>query len=72
MDAADCRECANRCVDMANEAVSQTKQLSLLRWAQAWLRLAEEIEGDALLRNQIKDVAVLKRPMRRQPLRLMS
>jgi hypothetical protein len=72
VDAADCRECANRCIDMANEAVAETKQLSLLRWAHAWLRLAEDIEDDALLRIQIKDVAVLKRPMRRQTLRLIS
>jgi hypothetical protein len=72
MDAADCREYANRCIERANETVVQTEQSRLLRWAQAWLRFAEEIEGDALLRNQIQDVAVLKKAMPRQLMRLNS
>jgi len=71
MEAADCREYANRCVEMGNEAVTQTVQSRWFKMAQAWLRFAEELEGDALLRNQIKNVAVLKRSMR-QPMRLIS
>jgi len=43
MEAADCREYANRCVEMGNEAVTQTVQSRWFKMAQAWLRFAEEL-----------------------------
>jgi Holliday junction resolvase-like predicted endonuclease len=64
MDANDCREYSTSCIEMANEAVTNASQTKLLRWAEAWLRLAEEIDNDASLRNQVRAVTAIKRVRR--------
>ena len=61
MDANDCREYSNRCIEMANEAATDASQTKLLRWGKAWLNLAEEIDNDAILRNQVRAVIAIER-----------
>jgi hypothetical protein len=64
MDANDCREYSNRCIEMANDAATSASQTKLFRRAEAWLNLAEEIDNDAILRNQVRAVIAIER-MRR-------
>jgi hypothetical protein len=61
MDANDCRDYSNRCIEIANEAVTDASQTKFLRWAEAWLNLAEEIDNDAILRNQVRNVIAIER-----------
>jgi hypothetical protein len=61
MDANDCREYSNRCIEMANEAVTNASQTKLLWWAEVWLNLAEEIDNDAIMRNQVRAVIAMER-----------
>ena len=57
----DCYHWANRCLDMWNDSVDHAAQLSLLRMADAWLRLASEQEVD-LVGTFGVDRATLYRP----------
>jgi hypothetical protein len=60
MDSNDCHELSKRCVELANQAPDST-QPTLFELAAAWMRLAEELDGNKAFRDLMKDVEIFPR-----------
>ena len=60
MDGKDCRDNAIRCVAMANRAKERRTQSLLVYLAEAWTKLAEELESNEAFRIAAKRVDIFK------------
>jgi hypothetical protein len=60
MDSKDCRDNANRCVEMANNAADKRMQSTLFDLAKAWMNLATELESNEAFRDAVKGVDIFK------------
>ena len=56
----DCRDNAIRCVAMANSAKERRTQSLLVYLAEAWTKLAEELESNEAFRIAAKRVDIFK------------
>jgi len=59
MDASKCREYAQRCIEMANDAPDK-EQSMLFDLAAAWFQLAADLDRDATPRDRVKEINVLR------------
>jgi len=56
VNAEDCRCNAQRCIEMANNSTDDKTQTMLFELAQAWTKLADEIEASASVRAAVSKI----------------
>lgn len=59
MDASKCREYAQRCIELANDAPDREQSI-LFDLAAAWFQLAAELDHDETTLSNVKEINVLR------------
>jgi hypothetical protein len=60
-DPKDCRDNANRCIEIMNDSINVRRRETLLNLAKAWLQLARDLENSPEFSARCGDVSIIKK-----------